>query len=179
MLKRYKKFLEKLDERFEKYFEDQCEFIKCKVGCSYCCEVGDYPMSRLEAEYLMSGFTELDVQIQKLIKSEIEHLKLEQPKMHKCPFLIDKKCSLYEYRPVVCRTHGLAWLDLNADIIRLPYCANIGLNYSKVFDRETRQVYLQNPIKESLRTDSILRNPDAEALNLECGEIRPMMRWFI
>lgn len=30
MLIRYEKFLEKLDKRLEKYFEEQCEHIKCK-----------------------------------------------------------------------------------------------------------------------------------------------------
>ena len=59
MLKRYEKFLEKFDKRLEKYFEEQCEFIKCKPGCSSCCEIGEYPFSRLELEYLMSGFVEL------------------------------------------------------------------------------------------------------------------------
>ena len=59
MLKRYEKFLEKLDKRFERYFEEQCEFIKCRPGCSACCEIGQYPFSRLELEFLMSGFVEL------------------------------------------------------------------------------------------------------------------------
>ena len=57
MLQRYEKFLkEVLEPKLEKYFEEQCEFVKCKEGCSSCCEVGEYPFSRLELEYLMSGF---------------------------------------------------------------------------------------------------------------------------
>ena len=55
MLARYEKFLEKFDKRLSRYFEEQCEFIKCKMGCSACCEVGEYPFSRLEAEYLMKS----------------------------------------------------------------------------------------------------------------------------
>ena len=45
MLTRYEKFLEKFDKRLDKYFEEQCEYVKCKMGCSYCCEVGEYPFS--------------------------------------------------------------------------------------------------------------------------------------
>ena len=68
MLKRYELFLEKFDKRLEKYFEEQCEFIKCKEGCSACCEVGEYPFSRLEAEYLMSGFIKLPADIKDKIR---------------------------------------------------------------------------------------------------------------
>lgn len=178
MLKRYEKFLEKLDKRFERYFEEQCEFIKCRPGCSACCEIGQYPFSRLELEYLMSGFVELPFGVKHKIKEEIKRLKKEKPKWYKCPFLIDNMCCVYKYRGIVCRAHGLAWYDEEANRIRLPYCVNKGLNYSKVFDRETGEVLLQNPIKERLRIDTILRSPEAEQYELECGEIRPLVDWF-
>ena len=176
MLKRYELFLEKFDKRLEKYFEEQCEFIKCKEGCSACCEVGEYPFSRLEAEYLMSGFIKLPADIKDKIRKEIKHLKSEIPKMYKCPFLIDNMCSVYKYRGLVCRVHGLAWFD--GEKIQLPYCVNKGLNYSKVFDRETGEVFLPNAVQEVLRIDSILRSPEAEKYELECGEIRPLIKWF-
>lgn len=178
MLQRYEKFLEKLDKRLEKYFEEQCEFIKCKSGCSACCEVGEYPFSRLEIEYLMSGFVNLPFGIKHKIKENIKHLKQENPKLYRCPFLINNMCCLYKYRGIVCRTHGLAWYDESENRIRLPYCVNIGLNYSKVFDRETGEVFLQNPIRERLRIDSILKSPQAKSYQIECGEIRPLIRWF-
>lgn len=178
MLKRYEKFLEKLDKRLERYFEEQCEFIKCKPKCSLCCEVGEYPFSRLEAEYLMSGFLKLPFEVKTQIKTEIKRLKSDSPKLYRCPFLINGMCSVYKYRGIVCRTHGLAWLDEDENIIRLPYCVNKGLNYAKVFDRGTGEVFLQNPVKERLKIDSLLRNEDAEELNLECGEIRPLLKWF-
>ena len=92
--------------------------------------------------------------------------------------LIDNKCSVYPYRGIVCRVHGLAWYDEDENKIRLPYCVNKGLNYAKVFDRETGEVILQNPIREKLRIDTILKSDEAEQLELECGEIRPMIKWF-
>ena len=68
MLKRYEKFLDEFDKKLEEYFETHKEFISCKKGCSLCCEVGEYPFSQLEAEYLMRGFIELAPEIQKEIK---------------------------------------------------------------------------------------------------------------
>lgn len=179
MLKRYEKFLKYvLEPKLEKYFEEQCEFVKCKEGCSSCCEVGEYPFSRLELEYLMSGFVKLPFEIKHIIKEEIKHLKQEQPKMYKCPFLINKKCCVYQYRGIVCRIHGLAWYDELENRIRLPYCVNKGLNYASVFNRETGEVFLDATITERLRIDSILTSLEAEPYNLECGEIRPLLKWF-
>ena len=86
----------KLLPNYEKYFEEQCEHIKCKSGCSACCEVGEYPFSRLELEYLMSGFVELPFGVKHDIKEEIKRLKREKPKLYKCPFLVDNKCVVYE-----------------------------------------------------------------------------------
>ena len=95
MLQRYEKFLKEiLDPKLEKYFEEQCEFVKCKESCSSCCEVGEYPFSRLELEYLMSGFVNLSFETKHIIKEEIKHLKREQPKMYNCPFLINKMCCV-------------------------------------------------------------------------------------
>lgn len=178
MLNRYEHFLKILDKKLDKYFEDQCEHIKCKPGCSRCCEIGEYPFSRLELEYLMQGFVKLPFSIKHKIKEEIKHLKKENPKMHKCPFLFENKCVVYQYRGIVCRMHGLAWYDDEAERIRLPYCVNKGLNYSKVFDRETGEVFLDNPITERLRIDCILKSEQAQTFKLECGEIRPLLKWF-
>ena len=178
MLKRYEEFLKHLDKRLNNYFEEQCEYIKCQSGCSACCEVGEYPFSRLELEYLLSGFAKLPIETRIKIREEIIKLKNDKPKMHKCPFLIDKKCSVYPYRGLVCRIHGLAWYDEVENRVRLPYCVNKGLNYSKVFDRKTGEVFLQDPIKERLRIDTILQSDEAKKYQLEMGEIRPLLKWF-
>ena len=94
MLARYEKFLEKFDKRLSRYFEEQCEFIKCKMGCSACCEVGEYPFSRLEAEYLMSGYMKLPPDVKKQVKENIKRLKSENPKFYQCPFLINHLCCV-------------------------------------------------------------------------------------
>ena len=70
MLKRYEEFLKIVDKKLDKYFEEQCEFIKCKPECSACCEVGEYPFSRLELEYLLSGYAKLSLQTKILIREK-------------------------------------------------------------------------------------------------------------
>ena len=177
MLKRYKKFLEEFDKQLGKYFDEHKQFLCCKKGCTDCCEIGDYPFSRLEAEYIMSAFVKLSVEKQKLIKQNIKNLQtIQKNKMYACPFLIDKECALYDYRGIVCRTFGLAYVDCG--IVKLPECANLGLNYNKVYNKGKKEVTLENPVTENLRTDKVLHSPLAEKYNLECGEIRPLIEWF-
>lgn len=174
MLERYEKFLAEFDKRLEKYFKNP--HIKCKKGCADCCMLGDYPFSRLEAEYLMAGFQSLHREIKDKIRDNIYRIKSENPKMYQCPFLIDNLCSLYNRRGIVCRTHGLAYLSDGK--IKLPECSNNGLNYSEVYNKSTGEVYLDNPIEENLRIDVVLKSPQAEKYKLESGEIRRLIDWF-
>ena len=178
MLSRYEKFLVEFDKILENYFERHRQYLCCKQGCSFCCEIGDYPFSRLEAEYLMKGFIELSPEIQKVIKQNIKNLVGDKKYVnYKCPFLVNKECSLYKYRGLVCRTHGLAYLDNG--IVKLPECANIGLNYSKVYDLKNQELIIKNPIEENLKINKIFQSPLAQKYDLECGEIRPLIKWFL
>jgi Fe-S-cluster containining protein len=192
MLVRYEKFLAEFDKKLDEYFLSQKEHVRCKPGCTGCCELGEYPFSRLEAEYIMSGFVKLGADTQAKIKTNIEILRTRHfeggtteeslcpqndVKEYRCPFLLDKMCALYDHRGIVCRTHGLAYLCDGT--IKLPECAREGLNYSDVFNAETNEVSLQNPITESLRTDVILKSRLAKELRLEAGMIRPLIDWLI
>ena len=176
MLKRYEKFLSNFDKLLEKFFQEQKPYIKCQPKCSACCEIGDYPFSRLEMEYLMSGFVILPKDIQDKIRENISTLKAKNPKEYKCPFLIDKLCSLYSKRGLTCRTHGLGYLYKGK--IKLPECANDGLNYSEIYNSKNHEINLKNPIKMNLRIDGIFNSDLAKSYNLECGEIRRLLDWF-
>lgn len=202
MLKRYEKFLEELDRELQGYFLKEKEFIKCKKGCTDCCSVGEYPLSRLEAEYLMHGFVTLPREKKDIIRKNISELKIKKrnfnqvppspPRHHepceahlnkgerflyKCPFLVDNACAVYERRGIVCRTFGLAYLRSD-NTIKLPNCAAMGLNYAENFNKETGEIFLNDPIKKELTIDGFLRSPLAERFELECGEIRPLIDWF-
>lgn len=174
MLERYRNFLSEFDKQLENYFKSP--YIKCKKGCVDCCTIGDYPFSRLEAEYLMSGFQSLSKEIKDKIRKNISDIKQSNSKMYKCPFLIDNLCAMYDRRGIVCRTHGLAYLYDGK--IKLPECANNELNYSEVFDKNTGEITISNPITENLRIDAVLKSPLAEQYKLEAGEIRRLIDWF-
>lgn len=175
MIKKYKKFLQTFQKKLNIYFEEQKENIYCHKGCSKCCEIGEYPFSWVEMGYLMQGFLELPEDKKFLIKTNIEKLRKQKHEFkgerfeYTCPFLIDGLCSVYSHRGLTCRVHGLAHLKKDGTV-NVPYCANNGLNYSKVFDNN---VFRAEPIKEILYIDEILKDFDGEM-----GEIRPLINWL-
>lgn len=179
MLKRYEKFLKDFDKKIKKCFEEQREHIYCKEGCAGCCEVGDYPFSQIEMMYLMNGFKKLPINLQKEIKTNLEIIKRNRISEHfyyKCPFLINKKCSVYKYRGITCRTFGLAYIvDKKNKQVKLPECSKEGLNFSKVYNGKEIEIA---PIKENLDLPAVINSKLAKNYKLEFGEIRSLVNWF-
>ncbi len=88
--------------------------MQCKEGCSSCCE----SISVFEVEF--------DT-IQQQIKAS--NIKLPKPLFlqrftKRCRFLVNNRCSIYEYRPIICRTQGLPILyrSMNSNDYELSVC---------------------------------------------------------
>ncbi len=192
MLNLYKTYLEAVDSYLLTCFESQKPFIKCQLGCAGCCEIGEYPFSRLEMEYLMAGFPQLMPAVQSQIRAEIKELLARKRVakgrfLHKCPFLSpEKNCYLYDYRGLVCRAFGLASFEFvdGKKIVKLPECARVGLNYSEVFDGDKvnmekfQELGVPFPIKHSLSLNFFHKELSKGLNSLEFGEIRPLLDWF-
>ena len=84
-----------------------------------------------------------------------------------CPFLVNKECSIYSYRPIVCRVHGLAYL-VEKGVVKLPYCVNTGKNYSNQY---VNKEFIGEPIKENLDTHKVLSDFDF-------GPIKNLYDWI-
>ncbi len=70
------------------------KFLPCKKDCSFCCYI-KVDISTLEAEYIKRNTI-----------IEHAHTLVDKDLTGKpCPFLTDKSCAIYEYRPFVCRRH--------------------------------------------------------------------------
>ena len=159
----YEEFLCDLDKKLSSYFARYRDYVQCKKGCSSCCENGDYPLSQLELELLMQGYIALSDNTKKQVQENIKNIK----KGGVCPFLVNSNCSIYKYRPIVCRVHGLAYLTKN-NIVKLPYCTNNGKNFAKVYSDGKVSI---EPIDENLDTPSLLKEFDY-------GEIRNLYDWL-
>lgn len=188
----YKQYLNTIQAFLDKYFKDQEEYICCKEGCSHCCEKGAYPYSQLEFDYLMIGFFKLDLKEQQNVIKRIKELKAEYEKsqnkekfMYKCPFLNDQKaCSIYEYRGLICRTFGLLKPNKNGEII-MPFCQSLGLNYSKVYNRESKMIdeslvkkYKNKPKAYDLSFKTLMNKDLFIDTQIDFGEIKSLVEWL-
>lgn len=187
--KRYEIFLYTLNKELQKMFNNQAEFIKCKEGCSYCCEKGEYPFSELEFNYLIEGYKQLDSNTKKIIKENIKQINKEKSKntdkifMHKCPFLIDKRCSVYQNRGIICRTFGLL-CEHNDGRLTIPFCHEYGLNYAQLYDKELGQLIDERdgiklsktePAAFRIERDNIMNLSIAKNLNIVWGDSKTMI----
>ena len=171
-LQNYEKYLNELQKNhLDKFFEEQKDYIHCKIGCSSCCEKGEYPCSELELMYLIKGFNELDETTKNKIQQNVDKIakELEEipDKLYECPFLIDKCCSVYQYRTLICRTHGLSFYITKKDgtsTNKVPACVNKGLNYSSVYDKETKTISEEKWLNSGIKARPVAHNIDREVL---------------
>lgn len=189
-LRAYEYFITVITEEIGKMFEYQKEYICCHNGCSGCCEQGMYPFAELEFEYLKQGYDELAPEIKEKVKANVQALKQEykgEHFMYKCPMLIDGSCVVYKNRGMICRTFGLITENSEGNLT-VPYCAGEGLNYSKVYDVESKKIY-EEKVKElgyevlpkayNLSRKNLMNLSLAQNLQLDFGESRMLLEWLI
>lgn len=191
----YKRYLNTIDVVLKRYFEDQKEYIFCKKGCSHCCEIGHYPYTDLEFKYLLLGFFRIPMKEQQKVIKRIQDLKKEYQECenkkkfeHRCPFLDDEGvCTVYEYRGMICRTFGLiTMLDDGGCVI--PFCQELGLNYSNVYDPINKKIDMEKvkklgfknipyPRKTSLKT---IMSPEMFEGDspIDFGERKALIEWL-
>lgn len=145
---KYKVLLASLIPALDAHFENQKEYIKCKIRCSHCCQKGYYPVTRPEAKLMKEGFQKLAPALQEEITQKAGQLTRQRDEFIKegnelikfkycCPFLTDDKCSIYEHRPMICRMQGLLKTSISGGF-DMPACVYIGLNYANIYDEKNK-----------------------------------------
>jgi len=183
MINRYNRYLELLDIRLGRMFENQAPFIKCKKGCAYCCKEGEYPLSELEYINLMLFYQKLSNDIKGRINQNIE-LLIEQnkQKFYECPFLIDDACSVYPARPIICRSFGLiSYKDEGRP--KMPFCVELGLNYSNVYDKEKELLVRcsddgTEPVAYNIDRRTLRDKEIQELFDINFGEDKALITWL-
>jgi len=193
MLDEYEDYLKFITTKLNDFFNRQKPYICCKEGCSLCCEKGEYPWSYIEYQYIMKGFSLLPNDLQNEIKEKIKRLKIEKSNfsgdgrfLHECPFLINKSCVLYDYRGIICRSFGLI-ANVEGKKPQIPFCCNLGLNYSNVYDPSTKSVSPELFEKTGLTIEPKIYNVSynfltedtfAKAYGFEWGDKKPLLDWL-
>jgi len=86
------------------------EFISCKKGCDECCM--NFNLMAVEYFSILNSIKDTNIAIRETDNPE------------ECPFLVDHCCQIYEFRPLICRSHGLPILNMDeeGENWELSYC---------------------------------------------------------
>lgn len=102
ILLKYDNLVNKIDQKALELSRKHQYHLQCKKGCDLCCM--DYSIFPVEFYSIL-----------KKLKSAGISLKPAKENGNSCAFLKDHTCSIYENRPIICRTHGLPLLYMNDD----------------------------------------------------------------
>lgn len=117
-LKKYRKLRDQIDVKVKELEQKHQKEMMCKAGCSACCR--EYAILPIEFESVKIS-----------LKGKGQTTYNANFGKEECPFLIDSRCSIYEDRPIICRTHGLPLLFMANEDWELSAC---DLNFTKVPD---------------------------------------------
>lgn len=100
---KYLKIRQEVDKFTGKLEKMHRKHLACKKGCDSCCM--DFSVLPVEFYYILNELQN------KGLKPEIEEPKAGTS----CTFLKNHACTIYENRPLICRTHGMPLIYANDD----------------------------------------------------------------
>lgn len=101
---KYKLLLKEIDQH-SAFLEDiHHKYMKCRNGCDLCCI--DFSVFPIEFYFILN----------ELKKQNVKHEPGRDLSTDICVFLMNNSCTIYQQRPIMCRTHGLPLLYANDDV---------------------------------------------------------------
>lgn len=107
----YRQLIEQVDGLTARLSARYARHLVCQAGCSGCCH-HHLSVFAVEAEVIREAVLVLPDDVRTIVESQA-HEVVEREANRKsvaCPLLVDDRCSIYESRPVICRTQGLPLL---------------------------------------------------------------------
>lgn len=108
----YAQLLTKVDEFFSAVYARNSAKFSCAKGCYGCCR-GGLSVAKVEADYIRRWLDSHPSE-----RDKIKDLSRMRNDPDFCRFLdADGNCSIYEVRPIICRTHGapVSWSEEEDD----------------------------------------------------------------
>jgi hypothetical protein len=153
-----RRLYDKVDRFFKAAQDAQPGALTCGLGCWECCRV-DLTVFQVEARRVQNAISRLDAGRQAYAADRAErsdHCSMLDP---------DGGCVIYEHRPLICRSHGLAVLtDDRVDFCRLNYREEKPLpEFVMTLERLNELLVLTNRLAggdgRRIRLADIARNP--------------------
>lgn len=195
MLENYIIYLKFLEKKLTKFFDKQKPYIRCQKGCGLCCQNAQFPYSKLEIDYLMTGAWQLDLETKKLVAQNINRIIQEKKNFngkpdefkYDCPFLINNVCSVYKYRGIICRTFGLMYMGED-NKAKIPFCCFKGYNYANVVKDGSGVISsekvkalgdVEEPVAFNISYKFLTCEDFEQGFKIKFGEKKPLIDWFI
>lgn len=143
----YLALLKELDCWFARCSTRFGSLIACGAGCSACCR-GLFDITLLDAWLLKTGFDRLPADVRSAAEAKsrarLRELQAAWPDFQApyllnglpdeewtempaedptpCPLLVDGRCLVYSFRPMICRLHGLPNIDHSGEDFAGSWC---------------------------------------------------------
>lgn len=110
-LELYHQLIEGVDDLTSQLNERYKSHLQCGAGCSGCCH-HHLSVFAVEAAVLTEAIQALPEDQQARIRQQATDVNEKEACGERvaCPLLVDNLCSVYESRPLICRTQGLPLL---------------------------------------------------------------------
>ena len=107
----YRKFIEQADLLTAKLQARYSKHLACRAGCSGCCR-HHLSVFAVEAEEARAAIEILPAQVRASVEGQAREVIKREARGEPvaCPLLVNDRCSIYESRPMICRTQGLPLL---------------------------------------------------------------------
>lgn len=111
MIEPYRQLIESVDLLTARLSSRYAEHLVCRSGCSGCCHhhLSVFAVEAATVGAAIEALPEpLRVQLNEQARKTLELEARGESAI--CPMLVDDRCSVYESRPMICRTQGLPLL---------------------------------------------------------------------
>ena len=139
-----------IDQLSGQLFNLHQSHVQCKKGCDLCCM--DYSIFPVEFHYIKNQ-----------IESESPTVVSQPEDENACIFLKNHECTIYEHRPIICRTHGLPFLYVNSETEEWELSA-CELNFTDFDDFDDDNTFPQDKFNSELflLNEAFIKSPDMQ-----------------
>lgn len=92
----------KVQDHFDQATAATPEAFSCAEGCDSCCH-RRFSVFAIEARPIVRALARLDPDLRERIRQQAD----DPEHADRCALLVDGRCSVYDARPLICRSHGL------------------------------------------------------------------------
>lgn len=91
----------RVDDHFGAAVARTPDAFACREGCARCCGVR-FGVFAVEAERIRAALVQLAPALRERVRAQAD-----DPSHTACALLVDDRCSVYDERPLICRSHGV------------------------------------------------------------------------